>query len=215
MIKLKQLKIPVIFSFLLLFSTLFCRASEIKVFDTMQPYWGLATSTPAMKAEYIKEWSPADGLEYDFNYDRTGAGWLSVYKELGGYADFSAGDSISFWFNAAGEKNGINLRLIDIKGNVFERKLSGVTSVEGWREFVVPFKAMKDLGWGGDGDLDIKNIYEMKLELDKDNGGTGSIFLDSVRVYQLQTDTSRTLSSFDFVSSPGSDLKAVISSGYG
>lgn len=137
----------------------------------------------------------ANKIEYDF---KENGQWVSISKQ-----DFG-GDSFSFYLKGTGSKNNLQLQLYDEDGDIFSKKITGITDFGEWVEIVVPFSSMecwKDIS-AGDLALDSANIKKMGIAVNPNEGGQGAVFIDSISRYQLQNSDFLMVSSFDFGSPP-------------
>ncbi|MFH1414817.1 MAG: carbohydrate binding domain-containing protein [Elusimicrobiota bacterium] len=168
------------------------------VIDDMDTQWNTATDSTATINVTVT--GGTHKLDYDFT---PGGEWVEIYNDNLLKLDVSAGDSFRFDFKGSGSSNKMNLQVYDADGDTFSRTFSGITGISEWTQFTVPFVSMSSwTGTSGDGVLDTAAITKIAFAVAPVTGGSGSIAVDDIKRYDLNTAEYLLVSSFDFGTPP-------------
>ncbi|MFH0948646.1 MAG: carbohydrate binding domain-containing protein [Elusimicrobiota bacterium] len=168
---------------------------ECKTIDDMDSSWEISTDTDTVASVAVSE--NANKMDYNFG----DGDWIELGNETFADLDISSGDAIRFYFKGSGSENHLKLQIYDADGDVFDRKISGVTALSQWTEMIVPFYSLSHSTEVGNGVLDTKKISKLAFAVAPSAGGSGTIAIDKVESYQLNTSTFL-VSSFNFGTPP-------------
>lgn len=187
-----------------------CSFVNSEIVDKMAAEWEICTDSGAVINRTISESS--NKIDYDLSL--SSGDWVEIYKDDFDKLDISKGDAISFSFKGSGASNNLNLQIYeyDSNGDVFGRKISKVTGITEWRDIIVPFISMsswtiknKDGSIKGDSILDTDKITKIAFSVTPDTTSSitsGSIAIDNIQTYKLNTEQMLLVSSFDFGTPP-------------
>ncbi len=187
---------------LFLVSFLFRYADADRVLiDTIHPdNWNVATETDTITSSYDES---ADWMKVEYELD--GGKWIAVYPSTNtkeremGLLNASAGDAVSFRARGTGFTNNLQIQIHDSNGNVHARNINNITGLTRWNKFVVPFDSL-DI-WEGES-LQKEKITKMAFAVTPSDGRYGTVTIDDIKSYRLQTPEKLTVSSFDFGTPP-------------
>lgn len=126
-------------------------------------------------------------IEYNLNY----GSWVQIKKNFSNQ-DLSSGDSLMFYIKGSGAKNDIELKLFDEDGDIATYNYSGISNLASWTQIVVPFVNFNiwrksDGTPYGDGVLNIDKITKVGFGVTKNEGSSGSVYIDELSLYQFNT----------------------------
>ncbi|MFC2061303.1 carbohydrate binding domain-containing protein [Elusimicrobiota bacterium] len=169
------------------------------VIDKMNSAWNTVTdSTATLKVSVTDN---SNKMKYDLNDDSEGE-WVEIYTEDLGKPNISDGDSISFYLKGSGAKNDFKLQLYDTDGDISDRELSESTDISEWKKVIIPFSSLNQWDNTGDGTFDKDKIDKIAFSVSAVEGKSGSIAIDRICTYQLNTGESFLISSFDYGTPP-------------
>ncbi|MDP3980449.1 MAG: carbohydrate binding domain-containing protein, partial [Chlamydiota bacterium] len=115
-------------------------------------------------------------IDYDFG---TGT-WIQIQRKTGW--DLTPFNHMSFWVRAEGERNNVQIKMMDADKSTFGVILEGKNLTNEWQEIKIPFMEFNHF-WGGDNILDWKEIQYAYFAITKDKGGSGVVFLDDCKFF--------------------------------
>jgi hypothetical protein len=140
------------------------------------------------------------------SYNLTDAkGFAGVTKEFAPL-DWTGKTGIEAWINPMGSNNGICFQIREASGENWEAKF--IAMGDKFRAVSVPFNSFIKPEWNksaGDGILDLSEIDQFSIYLDKGTGKTGdnSIYFDSIKLAALND-----IDSFEYYQGNDSNLQA-------
>lgn len=117
-----------------------------------------------------------DCVKIDYTFE--GGRWLQIYKNYD-YISLAGGDVIKFYFKGTGNANTIEFYLEDINNNSKTLYFNRESNTPDWTEKVI--------GLSNFNNLNLSKIIKMKFAVSRqtgDDGGSGSLFIDKVELYQ-------------------------------
>lgn len=85
----------------------------------------------------------------------------------------------SFFLKWTGEQNNLEFKLVDKDGSNFAKKLENLEKKGEWQEVKIPVSELS-YWWGGDSELDAKNIRGIWIGISRNKGNKGSIAIDTL-----------------------------------
>jgi len=161
------------------------------VIDSMTDEWPSTTDSTATVTVSIAE--NANKIDYDIGDGE----WVAVYNDRLRYLDMSDSDSLSFYLKGSGNSNNLKIQIYDADGDVFVEEKPAVTDSAGWRRITLPFEVMDNWPGVGNGSLDKAGIKKLGFVVTPYTGGSGSITIDSICGYRLNTDSYYPVASFE------------------
>ncbi len=128
--------------------------------------WGLSGTTGKV----------GNCVKMDYTFE--GGTWLQIYKNYD-YISLAAGDVIKFWYKGSGNANTIEFYLEDINGNSKTLYFNRESDTPNWTEKVIELSNFNS--------LNLYKISKIKFAVSKqtgDDGGSGSLYIDKVELYQ-------------------------------
>jgi len=187
------------YNFLIFCTFVFSEVFAVTI-DKMDTLWNIVSDSDT--SVNLKISGDANQVEYNFG---TGS-WIEIYKDTFADLNISSADAISFYFKGSGEKNNLKLQIYDADGDMFDRQIKKVTDISQWTQIIVPFSSLsvwtKDGKPFGDGQLDTKRISKLAFAVTPSNGGVGSIAIDKIESYKLNTKEFFLVDSFNFGTPP-------------
>ncbi|MEW5693359.1 MAG: carbohydrate binding domain-containing protein, partial [Candidatus Hydrogenedentota bacterium] len=115
----------------------------------------------------------AVALEYDLVKGK----WVQIYKNVS--LDLIPYKEISLWFKATGNHNRIELKLVDKDGTNYGYRIEDLTRDNKWHRYKIPFEKFEYF-WGGDNNLDAKNIISIWIAISEIEGFDGEVAVDEI-----------------------------------
>lgn len=110
--------------------------------------------------------------------------------------DISSGDAISFLYKGTGSKNNVEVKLQDNGGDWFATTIQNVSDTTDWARAILTFKGAAPNftfafteGSSGDSILTSSAIKAVTIGVTKSAGGSGTLLVDDLSVYQVTADT--------------------------
>lgn len=110
--------------------------------------------------------------------------------------DISSGDAISFLYKGSGGKNNVEVKLQDNGGDWFATTIQNVSDTTDWARAILTFKGANPNftfafmeGSSGDSTLTTTAIKTVTIGVTKSAGGSGTLLIDDLSVYQITSDT--------------------------
>ena len=112
--------------------------------------------------------------------------------------DISSGDAITFLYKGSGSKNSIEVKLQDSGGDWFAKTIANVSDTAEWTRAVLRYSGTSPdftfafmEGSSGDSALNTRAIKKISIGVTKSAGGSGTLLLDELGVYQVAADTTQ------------------------
>jgi len=171
-----------------------CSASYAEVIDSMEQTTGWTTQADSKGSTVtIKTDGGYTGNSMRMDYNFGGGEWSQVLKDFS-TMDFSAGDTLKFWFKGSGSQNNLQIQLVDSDGTDFVETIPGVSNTAKWTELTLSFKGVSpDISYGWqhanypvkvDELLASTGIVKMAFGVNAGAGGKGTLAIDNVRLYK-------------------------------
>ncbi len=112
-------------------------------------------------------------------YDLASGNWVQMYKMQP--MELTQKSVISFWMKWTGEANTIEFKIADFDRSNFGKKFENLLSPDQWQEIKIPVSELQYL-YGGDKELDGKNVIGIWIAVTKSKGGKGTVAIDSIEL---------------------------------
>jgi hypothetical protein len=138
-------------------------------------------------------------MKYSYKLDKNG--WGGVKKNYQA-TSFAGGSALQFWCRPDGQERGLSVQFVDKDGDIWKASLI----LNGSKNMLIsiPFTEFTRTQWSqGKGTLDLGDIKELGMYVDKGKGenGSGAIWFDDIQVAAAPV-----LDDFDYYSDYGIDL---------
>ena len=143
-------------------------------------------STQGWKVEFdqgangvLNTWFGKDKDSLVLKYDLGSGNWVQMHKLQP--IEFSPNSVISFWLKWTGDINSVEFKVADFDRSNFGKKFENLSNPDQWQEIKIPVSELTYL-YGGDNQLDSKNIIGIWIAVTKLKGGKGTLAIDSIRL---------------------------------
>ncbi|WP_127498216.1 S-layer homology domain-containing protein [Paenibacillus glycanilyticus] len=152
---------------------------------TRNPWGGSLTITP----DAGHKESGRFGMKYEYSYPDAATNFAGATKLLG-LSDWSGEDGIRFWYTPDGSGRKLVVQFKESDGETWEYYVT-LTGTEA-KVLKMPFDQFVHAPWNtaGNGTLDLNAITEFSLYVNQGDGtvGSGTLYFDSIGLYQGNTD---------------------------
>lgn len=146
--------------------------------DSMEQIVEYSAKTDGDSELYIAKTPGKIGNCLQFTYEFKGGTWCEVSK-LFDYISLAEGNQVRFWYKGSGQANTIEFFLEDTDENSHTVYFNQQSSNPNWTEKIVSLSAFNQ--------LNLNKISKIKFAVSKqtgDAGGSGTIIIDKVDLYQ-------------------------------
>ena len=112
-------------------------------------------------------------------YDLSSGNWVQLYKMIP--LELNQNSIFSFYMKWTGDLNAVEFKIADFDRSNFGRKFENIQNPDQWQEIKIPVSELQYL-YGGDKDLDMKNIIGIWIAVTKVKGGKGTLAVDSLKL---------------------------------
>jgi len=174
-----------------------CTGSFSQVLDSMESVsdWSSGSDSGASLSVTSVNGYSSKAVKLDYSFDS--GSWVQVNRDLSG-ADLSGGDSIRFYYRGTGASNNVEIKVYDSDDDIFSYTFNGITSQASWISATVlrnKFTLWTDSDDNplGDGTADWDSVTKVAIGITKNSGGSGTLDIDNLTLYQQNTPTVYTI----------------------
>lgn len=114
------------------------------------------------------------------DYNLNGKTFVQIHKPFPDLK-ISSKSIFSFHVKKDGDPCALEFKIVDKDGTNFGKRIEGFGKIDPWQEMKIPFSELSYF-FGGDPQLDTKNIDGIWIAMSSGNGGKGSITIDQFKV---------------------------------